>query len=156
MTSNPSRNTTTGITYEKQISYLLEEFTDINFQTQVVVGKKRNGGDHVVDLLFDGTTYTVKGRKRPISLHEGGVLVSLKFQSVNGSVEERVLFECMKLHHACLDYGYESAIIIIGGNTGWKWKDYYLGEEFQHDMKQIYPTVRIISHEQFIQEFLCD
>jgi len=156
MSTTASRDTTTGTTYEKEISSLLEKFTNIDFHSQVVIGQKRNEGEHVVDLLFDGKVKYIKGRKRPISLHEGGVLVSLKYQGVDGTAEEKIPFEFMKLHHACLDYGYKSAIIVLAGNSGWKWKDYYLSEQFQNDMKQIYPTVRIISHEQFVEEFLCD
>lgn len=156
MSTNASRDTTTGASYEVQIANLLEQFTKIEFHAQVAIGKKRNGGDHVVDLLFGGKVAYIKNRKRPVSLHQGGVLVSLKFQQIDGSAEEKINFECMKLHHACVDYGYESAIIVLAGNTGWKWKEYFLGEEYSNDMKQIYPTVRIISHEQFIEEFLCD
>jgi len=156
MSTTASRDTTTGTTYEEQIANLLEQFTDINFHSQVDIGKKRNGGEHIVDLLFDGEVQYIKRRKRPVSLHKGGTLISLKYQKINGTAEEKMNFEFMKLHHACVDYGYESAIIVLAGNTGWKWKEYFLGEEYSNDMKQIYPTVRIISHEQFVKEFLCD
>ena len=154
MATTASRDTTTGTNYEKEIVSLLEQFSDINFHSQVVVGQKRNGGEHVVDLLFDGEVKNIKRRKRPISLHKGGVLVSLKYQVVDGTAEEKIPFEFMKLHHACLDYGYESAIIVLAGNSGWKWKDYYLSDEFKTDMKKIYPDVSIISHEEFLQEYL--
>ena len=156
MATTASRDTTTGTTYEKEISALLEQYTNIDFHSQVVVGQKRNDGEHVVDLLFNGEVKYIKGRKRPISLHKGGVLVSLKYQGVDGTAEEKIPFEFMKLNHACVDYGYDSAIIVLAGNSGWKWKDYYLSDEFRNAMKQIYPSVRIISHEQFVEEFLCD
>lgn len=140
MATTASRNTTTGTTYEKEIAYLLETFTTHNFQSQVTVGLKRNGGKHRIDILLNTN-----------------VLLSLKYQRVQGTAEEKVPFEVMKLHHACLDYGYESAILVLAGpDKAWKWKEYYLGNEFQQDMKQIYSTVRIISHEQFVEEFLCN
>ena len=118
MSTTASRDTTTGTTYEKEIASLLEQFSDINFHSQVIVGQKRNDGEHVVDLLFDGEVKNIKGRKRPISLHKGGILVSLKYQGVDGTAEEKIPFEFMKLHHACLDYGYESAIIVLAGKIG--------------------------------------
>lgn len=157
MRTSASRDTTTGNTYEEKIESLLKEYTDIDFHSQVVVGSKRNGGDHIVDLLFGGEVKCVKKKKRPISQHKGGILVSLKHQTVQGSAEEKILFEVMKLHHACIDYNYECAIIVLDGpDKAWKWKEYYLSAEFQHNMKQIYPTVRIISHEQFVEEFLSE
>jgi hypothetical protein len=135
-----SRDTTTGTTYEKEVEHLLEKFTNLEFKTQVNVGAKRNGGKHRVDILLN--THT---------------LLSLKYQRVQGTAEEKIPFEVMKLHHACLDHGYQSGIIVLAGpDKAWKWKEYYLGQEFQYDMKQIYPSVRIISHEQFVEEFLCD
>lgn len=156
MSTTASRDTTTGTTYEQEIANLLSQFTEIKFYSQVNIGKKRNGGEHIVDLLFGGEIQYIKHRKRPVSLHKGGTLVSLKYQGVNGSAEEKMNFEFMKLHHACVDYGYKSAIIVLAGNTGWKWKEYFLSEEYSSDMKQIYPAVSIISHEQFVEEFLCD
>jgi hypothetical protein len=155
MTTHASRNTTTGTTYEKEFAALLEQYTNIVFDSQVIVGQKRNGGEHVVDLLINGEVKYNKGFKRPISLHRGGVLVSLKYQNVGGTAEEKIPFEFMKLHHTCIDFGYESAILVLAGpDKAWKWKKYYLSEQFRNDMKQIYPTVCIISHEQFAEEFL--
>ena len=140
MATTASRDTTTGTTYEKQIEDLLENFTDYQFKTQVNVGLKRNGGKHFVDILLGSKT-----------------LLSLKFQRVQGTAEEKVPFEVMKLQHAVNDYDYDSAIIVLAGpDSAWKWKKYYLGKEFQLSMEQIYPDVRIISHEQFVEKFLSD
>jgi len=61
----------------------------------------------------------------------------------------------MKLQHAIDDYGYKSATIVVAGpDKAWKWKEYYLSEEFCAKMKFIYPDVRIINHNQFVQEYL--
>ena len=138
MATTASRDTTTGTTYENEIADLLENFTDYQFKTQVNVGLKRNGGKHYIDILLESKT-----------------LLSLKFQRVQGTAEEKVPFEIMKLQQAVEDYGYECAILVLAGlDSAWKWKDYYFGEEFQSNMKRIYPDVRIISHEQFVEEFL--
>ena len=125
------RNTKTGINYEEEVRRLLENYSNHKVakttnKRGVYVGKKRNGGKHYVDILLNGNT-----------------LLSLKYQRVQGTAEEKVPFEVMKLHHACLDHGYDSAILVLAGpDKAWKWKDYYLGEQFQNDMKQIYHTAR--------------
>jgi hypothetical protein len=115
-----------------------------------VIGNKRNGGSHVVDLLFDGEVEYKSKRKTPDSLHKGGLLVSLKNQDVSGTAEEKVPFECMKLQDAIDDYGYDSAILVLNGD-GWTWKEEYLSERFRKRMKLIAPDVTIISNEDFIK-----
>lgn len=140
MATTASRDTTTGKSYEDAVEELLIEYSDHTVKSQVNVGAKRNGGKHYVDILLNQE-----------------VLLSLKFQRVQGTAEEKIPFEVMKLQHAVDDHGYKSAIIVLAGpDKAWKWKDYYLSNEFQSDMKKIYPDVRIISHEQFLEEFLCD
>ena len=100
--------------------------------------KKRNGGKHKLDILLNGNE-----------------LISLKYQRVLGTAEEKIPFEFMKLQHAIDDYGYKSATIVVAGpDKAWKWKDYYLSEDFCAKMKSIYPDVRIINHDQFVQEYL--
>ena len=59
----------------------------------------------------------------------------------------------MKLQHCIDDYGYDCAIMVLCGDTGWKWKDYFLSQEFKDDMKKVYPDVSIISQEQFVSLF---
>ena len=149
-----TRNTTTGGNYETEICYLLENFSNHKFESQVVVGNKRNDGEHIVDILIGGESTKKPNRKRPVSNHSGGELISLKYQGVNGTAEEKIPFEFMKLQDAIDDYGYDSATIVLAGENGWSWKDYYLSDVFRARMKKIYPDVRIISHDQFIQEYL--
>jgi len=103
-----------------------------------MVGKKRNGGKHYCDIVINSDE-----------------LISLKYQRVQGTAEEKIPFEFMKLQHAIDDHGYKSATIVIAGpDKAWKWKDYYLSEDFCAKMKSIYPDVRIINHDQFVQEYL--
>lgn len=138
MATNASRDTTTGNDYEDVVEELLLEHTNHKVESQVNVGAKRNGGRHYVDILLNGDE-----------------LVSLKYQRVQGTAEEKIPFEVMKLQHAVIDHGFKSAVIVLAGpDKAWKWKEYYLSEEFQTDMKRIYPDVRIISHEQFVEQYL--
>ena len=153
MATTASRDTTTGTLNEKEIEkFLVENFADA-VKSQVNIGKKRNDGLHVVDVLIGGETYTPKGKKRPISKHKGGKLISLKYQQVAGTAEEKVPFEVMKLQDAIDDYGYESAIIVLCGNNGWTWKDEYLSDRFMKRMKLIGPDVTIMSQEEFLLEY---
>jgi len=138
MATTASRDTTTGNNYEDVVEELLLEHTNHKVESQVNVGAKRNGGRHYVDILLNGDE-----------------LVSLKYQRVQGTAEEKIPFEVMKLQHAVIDHGFKSAVIVLAGpDKAWKWKEYYLSEEFQTDMKRIYPDVRIISHEQFVEQYL--
>lgn len=126
-----TRDTTTGTNYEKSIYNLFED-NSIPFISQKVIGVKRNGRKHIVDMIVNN------------------ILISLKNQSVSGTAEEKVPFEFMKLQHAVDDYEYDRAIIVLNGETGWTWKEYYLSQEFKSAMKILYPNVEIMSHQEFI------
>jgi hypothetical protein len=130
-----TRDTTTGTKYEKLIYQLFEQ-NQHHFQKQVNIGNKRNGKRHIVDMILNRT------------------LISLKNQSVAGTAEEKVPFECMKLQHAVDDYDYDCAIIVLNGETGWTWKEYYLSDEFKITMKILYPKVEIMSHEDFLSQYV--
>ena len=132
------KNTTTGVKFETEIQYLLENFSDHSFKPQFNIGLKRNGGKHYVDILLNGEE-----------------LISLKYQQVYGTAEEKIPFEFMKLQHAVDDYGYRSATIVISGpDSAWKWKDYYLSNEFSSQMKRIYPDVNIMELKDFMKRYL--
>lgn len=138
MATTASSDTTTGTSYENEVGNLLEQFSNHKVQSQVSVGAKRNGGRHYVDILLNDNE-----------------LLSLKYQRVQGTAEEKIPFEVMKLQHAVIDHGYKSATIVLAGpDKAWKWKEYYLGKDFQKDMKKIYPNVNIISHKQFVKQYL--
>tara|TARA_Y100000033_G_scaffold42653_1_gene43809 strand:- start:80 stop:502 length:423 start_codon:yes stop_codon:yes gene_type:complete len=138
MATSASRDTTTGTNYETEVENLLEEFSDHKVESQVMVGAKRNGGKHYCDIVINDDE-----------------LISLKYQRVQGTAEEKIPFEFMKLQHAIDDHGYKSATIVVAGpDKAWKWKDYYLSGDFRAKMKSIYPDVRIINHDQFVQEYL--
>lgn len=133
-----TRDTTTGTNYETEVENLLEDYSEHTVESQVMVGTKRNGGKHYCDIVLNEDE-----------------LISLKYQRVQGTAEEKIPFEFMKLQHAIDDHGYKSATIVVAGpDKAWKWKDYYLSDEFRGKMSSIYPNVRIINHEQFVSEYL--
>lgn len=130
------RNTTTGISYEDRIKYLLEHHTDYRVRARYNIGKKRNGGNHIVDILLNEKE-----------------LVSLKYQKTTGTAEEKIPFEIIKLQQAIDDYSYQNGTIVLAGNDdAWTLKDYYLTGDFMKYMNC--PDVRVISHEQFLNEYI--
>jgi hypothetical protein len=103
----------------------------IEYKPQHRVGKHINGSRHIVDIVVNNT------------------LISLKYQQRRGSTEEKVPFECMKLQDAVNSYNYSAAIIVLAGDTGWRWKEYYLSPEFRQKMAILCPDVYIIEHREF-------
>lgn len=132
-----TRDTTTGIKFENAITLSLKETNEHTVDTQVVIGNKRNGRKHRVDIVLDGKD-----------------LISLKYQKVEGTAEEKVNHEFMKLQHAIDDFGYESATIVIDDPNGaWTWKDFYLSDEFKGQMKSLYPGVTIMDSKEFAKKY---
>ena len=148
------RDTTTGTINEGNIEQFLNENYDGKVYSQTVVGTQFNTKKkHILDILLDGEVDIKKGKKRPISLHKGGKLVSLKYQKIEGTAEEKIPFEVLKLQDAIDRYAYECAIIVLCGNSGWTLKEYYLSDEFKLKMQSIASNVTIVSEEQFRNQY---
>jgi hypothetical protein len=76
------------------------------------IGKRFGGGAHYVDVVAE------KGGER--------YLVSLKWQQVAGTAEQKVPFEVICLADAVLTGPYAKAYLVLGGE-GWKLRDFYTG-----------------------------
>ena len=155
MATHASRDTTTGKVNEINIEKFLTENYDGDVHSQVELGiqfgtKKK----HILDILLDGEVLLKKGRKTPISLHKGGTLISLKYQKVEGTAEEKIPFECYKLQDAIDTYGYDSAIIVLCGDGGWTLKEYYLSDKFTDKLKLTAKDVTIMTEEKFLEEYV--
>lgn len=130
------RDTTTGISYEKYMETMLTE-ASIPYTKQVTVGPGRTGRNHRIDLII------------------GETLVSLKYQDKSGTAEEKIPYEVMILDHLVRQFDqYNSAIIVLYGENGWRLKDFYLSESFQNEMNILWPNVKIMNHEQFCDYIL--
>jgi hypothetical protein len=81
----------------------------------VNIGRRLGGGKHVVDVLAEDSD----GHK---------ILVSLKWQQVSGTAEQKVPFEAMCLAETILasDNDYDKAYLVLGGG-GWKLREFYTG-----------------------------
>mgnify|MGYP001186598687 FL=1 len=132
--TNASRNTAkTGKCFEYWCHHLLDE-RGYNVDEQISIGLRPHGGEHNVDLIVN---------------HEDDTrdIISLKYQEVQGTAEEKIPYEQDCLQHACETYGYNSAYIVLAGD-GWTHRDAYIGGAF--DKWHITPNVKVIDYDMFI------
>lgn len=150
------RDTTTGKVNEDSIEKFLYESFDGLVYPQTVVGTQFNTKkQHIVDVLLGGKAYRLKPKaKRWTSRHQGGRLNSFKYQAIDGTAEEKIPFEFLKLQDAIDKYGYSGGIIVLCGESGWTLKEYYLSEEFQNKMKLIAADVTIMTEETYRDQFV--
>ena len=149
--NHASRDTSTGKVNEADIEQFLIENCEGNVYPQAEVGTQFDTGKkHIVDILLGGKAHKkTKKAKRWISEHIGGTLLSLKYQKVEGTSEEKIPFEYLKLQDSIDNYEYDSAIIVLCGDDVWTLKEYYLSEKFISKMKLICPDVTITDEENF-------
>jgi len=105
------RNTTTGAVLEEMILPALRR-GGYSYQTQQNIGERLGGGRHIVDAIAERD--------------ERRFLISLKWQQVSGTAEQKVPFEVISLSEALLPGQYERAYLVLGGE-GWKLRDFYTG-----------------------------
>jgi hypothetical protein len=114
------RDTRTGGVLEAMILPALER-GGYSHQTQVIIGTRIGGRSHKVDVI------ATKGAR--------SILVSLKWQQVGGTAEQKVPFEVICLAEAVRGGGYGAACLVLGGD-GWTLRDFYTGgglsEHLQH------------------------
>jgi len=105
------RNTKTGGVHEAMVLHALQQ-GEYQYETQVCIGTRPGGGKHYVDVIADkmGNKY----------------LISLKWQQVGGTAEQKVPFEVICLTEAILNSNekYIKAYLVLGG-AGWTLRDFY-------------------------------
>jgi hypothetical protein len=97
------RGTRSGSTLEAAIKAALQN-NGFGVEEQKFIGIRPDGGRHKVDLAVT----------RP---NKTKFLISLKWQQVPGTAEEKVFFEVIKMLHAIRESGglYDKAYIVLGG-----------------------------------------
>jgi hypothetical protein len=128
-------NTTTGSVLESIMKPTLEK-NGYTCAMQQVIGSSIRGRPHRVDVLVQTST--------------GYIPISVKWQQVSGTAEEKVPYEIIKLIHAIRgsEGRFPYAYLVLGG-TGWTMKDFYLGHGLR-DYIRDYDLVRLLSLEDFI------
>ncbi len=105
-------STTTGAVLEAMVLPALAH-GGYDCQRQVNVGPRMGGGKQLVDVVAsrDGES----------------ILISMKWQQVSGTAEQKVPFEAMCLADAVLtdNSNYKKAYIVLGG-PGWKLRNFFV------------------------------
>lgn len=80
------------------------------YRTQVKIGERLGCGSHFVDAIAekDGTSF----------------LISVKWQQVSGTAEQKVPFEIICLVEALQTGSFAKAYVVLGGE-GWKLRTFY-------------------------------
>ena len=107
-----SRDTTTGSVLEQMVEPALKK-GGYKYETQVNIGNRFGGGRHIADIVATNPNNET-------------FLISLKWQQVSGTAEQKVPFEVICLIDAVLASNgrYKKAYVVLGGN-GWKLRDFY-------------------------------
>ena len=82
------------------------------YLTQQVIGQRFGGGKHFVDVIAEKD-----GQKH---------LVSLKWQQLSGTAEQKVPFEVICLAEAVREGAFVKAYLVLG-REGWKLRRFYIG-----------------------------
>ena len=102
-------STRTGGVLERMILPALDQ-GGYTYETQVLLGLRLGLGRHVVDAVA----------------HKAGrnVLISLKWQQVSGTAEQKVPFEVICLLEALKTGEHDKAYLVLGGE-GWTLRNFY-------------------------------
>lgn len=130
------RNTTTGAVLERMVLPALSH-GGYKCQMHVHIGQRLGGGKHIVDVLAedqDGRTF----------------LISLKWQQVSGTAEQKVPFEAICLADAVMSSQgkYHKAYLVLGGG-GWRLRDFFVGGGLRKHLR-CSNLVNIVSLESFV------
>lgn len=129
------RNTTTGAVLENMILPSLVK-GGYAHTSQVNIGQRIGGGKHYVDVVASNP--------------DENIIISLKWQQVSGTAEQKVPFEVICLLAAIQDpsNNYKKAYLVLGG-SGWKLRDFYTGGGLDKYIENS-DLINIVTLEQFV------
>lgn len=106
------RNTRTGGVLEQMVLPALDQ-GGYSYRVQVNIGQRLGCGQHLVDVIAqkDGQQ----------------LLISMKWQQVSGTAEQKVPFEVICLLEALDSRNYRKAYLVLGGE-GWTLRNFYVGD----------------------------
>jgi len=127
------RDTRTGGVLEAMVLPALKR-GGYTYETQVKIGKRPGGGTHKVDAVAE------KGGER--------ILVSLKWQQVGGTAEQKVPFEVICLAEEVRGGQFQKAYLVLGGD-GWTLRDFYTSGGLQQHLTHA-GKVQVLTLERFV------
>lgn len=129
----PGNTKKSGGTFEEIIRHTLE-YKKYPFICQKCVGTRFETGRHIVDFIIDDK-----------------LLVSVKWQEVSGTAEQKVPFEVICLTDIILKSStFTKAYLVLGGE-GWKLKNFYLSRDFLKWIPKAEGLVEVVAFEDFIR-----
>lgn len=127
------RDTSTGQVLEQMVLPALRR-GGYECKMQVDIGSRPGGRRHLVDAIA--------------SKDGGKWLVSMKWQQVGGTAEQKVPFEVICLAESVLSGGYAGAYLVLGGE-GWTLRDFYASGGLRRHLLHA-DKVSILSLEGFV------
>lgn len=127
------RNTRTGGVLEQMVLPALDQ-GGYAYKVQVNLGQRLGLGRHFVDVVAEKD-----GRR---------LLVSMKWQQVSGTAEQKVPFEIICLLEALESRNFERAFLVLGGE-GWTLRNFYIGEGLKKYLAYA-DKVEILTLESFV------
>jgi hypothetical protein len=128
-----ARGTGTGSVLERMILPALEA-GGYEFTVRVNVGRRLGQGAHIVDVVAKREGKTL--------------LVSLKWQQVSGTAEQKIPFEVICLASALEEGSYDKAYLVLGGE-GWKLRSFYVSGGLKQYLVRT-ESVEIVTLESFV------
>ena len=133
----PARDTRTGSVMERMILPALE-MGGYRFERNVHIGSRLGVSRHRIDTLAEDEDGRVH-------------LISLKWQQVQGTAEQKIPFEIICLVDAIRSGDrFCKAHLVLGGN-GWRYKEFYLAGGLNPYLNNAH-LVNVASLEDFVQK----
>jgi hypothetical protein len=127
------RDTRTGGVLEAMILPSLKR-GGYDYKVRVKIGQRLGCGSHYVDVIAEKN-----GKK---------YLISLKWQQVAGTAEQKIPFEVIYLAEALENGEYERAFVVLGGE-GWRLRKFYTSGGLTKYLRGT-EKVRIVTLESFV------
>lgn len=127
------RNTRTGGVLEQMVLPALDQ-GGYAYKIQVNIGQRLGLGQHFVDVIAE------KDRRR--------FLISMKWQQVSGTAEQKVPFEVICLLEALESGNYGKAYLVLGGE-GWTLRNFFVGDGLKKYLHYA-DRVEIVTLESFV------
>ena len=129
------RDTRTGNVLENMVLHSLE-LGGYSFLTQQFIGERPGGRKHKIDIVANKDSRAI--------------LISLKWQQVSGTAEQKVPFEVICLAEAVRNSAgkFSKAYLVLGGE-GWTLRDFYVGGGLQEHLTYS-ELVEILTLEKFV------
>jgi hypothetical protein len=116
------------------VLHALEHGGYVYWKPKGPIGERVGGGKHYVDYIA--------------SKDEKKYLISLKWQQVSGTAEQKIPYEVICLADAVDKENYERAYLVLGG-PGWKLRNFYVSGGLDRYLKNT-EKVKILTLEDFV------